>query len=499
MTTLSEPIVGDTNPTSPDQDAPKIGILVVAYNAESTLASVLDRVPKSFRPRISKVFVCDDASGDSTYLVGLGLQQVVDDMPLQITRHPKNLGYGGNQKAGYRMAIDEDLDIIVMLHGDGQYAPECLPQIVAPLERGEADAVFGSRMMEAGAARKGGMPLYKYVGNRILTEFENRMLGTSLSEFHSGYRAYSVEALKEIPFERNSDGFNFDTQIIVQLVDAGKRIVETPIPTFYGDEICYVNGMKYARDVTGDVVKYRLEKLGFGAGDFGAVEMPEEFEKADSATRTILRWLDQRPASRVLVLGGVNPNLGDRAQALDHQVTLARPGASAAEHLGVARVLDVDLDRGIPEQVSASGPFDVVVCAEALEQVRNPEVILRQIRALLAPGAVLIVSAPNFGHWYPRIRTLLGLFDYDQRGVLSAAHVRLFTRRGLLYRLRAAGFRVMKQESTGLPLDVLARAGGRVPKILRILDRIVVTLRPSLFGYQMVFMCQPSVPVAEKQ
>ena len=158
MTTLSEPIVGDTNPTSPDQDAPKIGILVVAYNAESTLASVLDRVPKSFRPRISKVFVCDDASGDSTYLVGLGLQQVVDDMPLQITRHPKNLGYGGNQKAGYRMAIDEDLDIIVMLHGDGQYAPECLPQIVAPLERGEADAVFGSRMMEAGAARKGECP-----------------------------------------------------------------------------------------------------------------------------------------------------------------------------------------------------------------------------------------------------------------------------------------------------------------------------------------------------
>ena len=89
----------------------------------------LDRVPKSFRPRISAVYVCDDASGDSTYLVGLGLKQVVDDMPLRITRHPENLGYGGNQKAGYRMAIDEGLDIIVMLHGDGQYAPECLPEI----------------------------------------------------------------------------------------------------------------------------------------------------------------------------------------------------------------------------------------------------------------------------------------------------------------------------------------------------------------------------------
>lgn len=496
MTTLSESATSETNlPTTPDQDAPRIGILVVAYNAASTLASVLDRVPKSFRPRVSEVFVCDDASGDSTYLVGLGYKQVVKDMPLRITRHPQNLGYGGNQKAGYRMAIEEGLDIIVMLHGDGQYAPECLPEIVAPLERGEADAVFGSRMMEPGAARKGGMPLYKYVGNRILTGFENRMLGTSLSEFHSGYRAYRVDALNAIPFERNSDGFNFDTQIIVQLVDAGKRIVEVPIPTFYGDEICYVNGMKYAREVSGDVIKYRLEKLGFGAGDFGAVETVKEFEQADSATRTILRWLEHRPASKVLVLGGANPKLGDDAQALGQHVTLARRGASADEHPSVEQVLDVDLDSGIPARVSAHGPFNVVVCAEALERVRDPELILRQIRGLMTSNAVLIVSAPNFGHWYPRIRTFLGLFDYDQRGVLSAAHIRMFTRRGLLYRLGGAGFKVMNQEYTGLPLDVLARVGGRVPALLRILDRILVTLRPTLFSYQMVFMCQPSAPV----
>ena len=115
------------------------------------------------------------------------------------------------------------------------------------------------------------MPLYKLVGNKILTRFENRMLGTALSEFHSGYRAYSVEALKSIPFEGNSDGFNFDTQIIIQLVDAGKRIAEVPIPTYYGDEICYVNGLSYARDVTGDVIRYRLSKLGFMSGDEGGV------------------------------------------------------------------------------------------------------------------------------------------------------------------------------------------------------------------------------------
>ena len=144
------------------------------------------------------MLVCDDASDDSTYLVGLGYKQLSDDLPLTIIRHPTNLGYGGNQKAGYRLAIQQGLDIVVLLHGDGQYAPESIEEIVAPLERGEYDAVMGTRMMVKGAARKGGMPLYKYVGNRILTKFENRMLGTALTEFHSGYRAYSVKALASI-------------------------------------------------------------------------------------------------------------------------------------------------------------------------------------------------------------------------------------------------------------------------------------------------------------
>ena len=135
---------------------PRIGILVVAYNAVSTLAQVLDRIPKAFRARINHVFVCDDASRDPVpSLVGLGYQQITDDLPLTIIRHPTNLGYGGNQKMGYRLAVEHGLDIIVLLHGDGQYAPECLEDIVAPLEREECEAVLGSRMMIKGAARRG--------------------------------------------------------------------------------------------------------------------------------------------------------------------------------------------------------------------------------------------------------------------------------------------------------------------------------------------------------
>lgn len=475
---------------------PRIGILVVAYNAESTLASVLDRVPKSFWPRVSQVFVCDDASDDSTYLVGLGYKEASADLPLTVIRHPLNLGYGGNQKAGYRMAIDAHLDIIVMLHGDGQYAPECLPEIVAPLERRDADAVFGSRMMEAGSARQGGMPMYKYVGNRILTSFENRMLGTSLSEFHSGYRAYSIEALRAIPFERNSDNFNFDTQIIVQLVDAGKRIVEVPIPTFYGDEICRVNGLKYARDVSKDVAKYRLERLGFGAGDFGAADDSGARFESDEAQATMLRWLEHRPPSRVLALGPASAILAQSLRGSGHDVTVVLPAVSGeaiapSDHLVVG-----DIDVGIPAEVLAAGPYDVVLCAGALELVRNPERLLTQSRSLLKHGGVLIGATPNFGHWYPRLRTALGLFDYDQRGVLSNAHVRFFTRRGLHYRFRAAGLKVTHEEVTGMPVTALYHPRHRLARILRLLDRLFIALRPNLFGYQIVFMCEPTVSVS---
>ena len=133
---------------------------------------------------------------------------------------------------------------------NGQYAPEVLASLYHPIVTGEADAVFGSRMMkDYGGPRKGGMPLYKYVGNRILTTFENRALGMHLTEFHSGYRAYSMDALKQIDFSKMTDDFHFDTEIIIKLQHQGFRIHEVPIPTYYGDELCYVNGLKYAVDV----------------------------------------------------------------------------------------------------------------------------------------------------------------------------------------------------------------------------------------------------------
>lgn len=240
---------------------PSIGILIVAYNAEATLESVLSRIPSHFIPSISVVLICDDASQDATFTIGQRAQVERAELPIQLIRQPINLGYGGNQKAGYRWMIDNGIDIVVLLHGDGQYAPELLPEMIAPITSGRADVVFGSRMMTPGAALKGGMPKYKFVGNKILTFWQNRMAQVRLSEWHSGYRAYSTAALSLTAFESNSDYFDFDTEIILQMIEARQRIVEIPIPTFYGDELSRVNGMKYGWRVARHTTRWRFKQL----------------------------------------------------------------------------------------------------------------------------------------------------------------------------------------------------------------------------------------------
>src|ERR1700761_34588 len=168
---------------------PKIGILVVAYNAETTLRSVLQRIPQAIWDKTEEVFIFDDASKDRTYETGQACLAEPFGHKLRVYRNDVNLMYGGNQRKGYQYAIERGLDIVVLLHGDGQYAPEVMQDLLTPLENGDADCVMGSRMMVPGAALRGNMLMYKYVGNRVLTATENFLIGSKFTEFHSGYRA----------------------------------------------------------------------------------------------------------------------------------------------------------------------------------------------------------------------------------------------------------------------------------------------------------------------
>ena len=472
---------------SPAPDDVRIGILVVAYNAASTLASVLDRIPEGFRDRIDQVMVSDDASSDSTFLVGLGYRQTAADLPITVVRQDANLGYGGNQKWGYRWAMEHGLDVVVLLHGDGQYAPELLPDIVAPLVDRRADAVMGSRMMDRGGARDGGMPLYKWLGNRILTTAQNRLVGASLSEWHSGYRAYRVDALRTLDLDAMSDDFDFDTQILLQLIDRRHRIDEIPIPTYYGDEISYVNGLRYAKDIMGHTARHRLRRMGFGEGTSSE---SYELKVDDGSSHRVLADMvpDGRPL-RILDLGCADGVVGGLLVDRGHEVI----GVDLQAQPGVAdRLTDfvaADLDDGIPDD--ADGGFDIVLVADVLEHLRDPMSLLVELRSRLVPGGRVIGSIPNFAHWYPRARVVAGRFDYDSRGILDRGHVRFFTRRSFRSLVTEAGYQVGDWRTLGLPVEVFARGGsagvGALLRTAGAIDRVGVAGWPTLFGYQFAF------------
>ena len=230
----------------------KLLIFIVAYNHEKTIESVIKRIPKKLTNLYDlEILIIDDASSDKTFEISKKIQrnQKKNNLKVKVFYNPINQSYGGNQKIGYHYSIKKKFDFVVLLHGDGQYAPEELPKLLNGLQNDKLDVVIGSRMIKKKNALKGGMPLYKLIGNIILTKIQNFFLNKNLAEFHSGYRIYSVKSLKSIPFHLNTNDFHFDTEILIQLFLINSKIKETSIPTFYGNEICHVNGMKYAFNI----------------------------------------------------------------------------------------------------------------------------------------------------------------------------------------------------------------------------------------------------------
>lgn len=244
----------------------KILVLIVSYNAAPFITSVFDRIPSTLftsQEHRTDVLLLDDTSPDDTVEVAQRYAAAHPEFPITIIKNPQNLGYGGNQKKGYRYAIDHEYDAVVLLHGDGQYAPELLPQFIAPfLNEPCADVVLGSRMVHKKEALHGGMPLHKWLGNIGITAFQNALLRTSLTEFHTGYRAYNVHMLARLPFEHNANWFDFDTDILIQCIDNNAALHEFAIPTFYGDETSHVKVVKYTFAVLWSTLSSRLQKCG---------------------------------------------------------------------------------------------------------------------------------------------------------------------------------------------------------------------------------------------
>ncbi len=233
----------------------KIVVVLPAYNAARTLERTYQEIPKDV---VDEVVLVDDASRDETLQIAhrLGIRHIIE--------HERNRGYGGNQKTCYDKALSLGADVVIMLHPDYQYTPKLIVPMAYIIASGLYPVVFGSRILGKGA-RQGGMPLYKYIANRFLTFVQNLLMNQKLSEYHTGYRAFSREVLLKVNYHANSDDFIFDNQMVAQIFWAGFQIAEVTCPTKYFAEASSINfrrSVKYGFGVLGVSVQYALQKLG---------------------------------------------------------------------------------------------------------------------------------------------------------------------------------------------------------------------------------------------
>ena len=476
----------------------KVLVFVVAYSSENRIASVLARVPAEFWTNDQhdiETLIIDDRSPNQSVDPSRfpALQQKYNAIILPTST---SQGYGGNQKLGFHYAIENDFDIVVLLHGDGQYAPERLPDFVAAFADPAVDAVFGSRMLPPGAALAGGMPLYKFIGNRILSALQNWILRQRFSEFHCGYRAYRVEALRSLPLAFNSPDFDFDTDIALQLIDTHRRIVELPIPTYSSREIRHGSGLKYAVQVLTTTLRSRLQRW--------AIFYHPKFDYVSDNRHYTLKL--NQPSSHQWALEFCTKNA---AAVLDLGCGPGKLDQLLREHgcytMGVDKVeqdpgsLDwfvrADLDAGLFDLSILPRHPDIVLCLDILEHIKSPERFLLELRqhlGALAKPPRIIITTPNIAFISTRLSLLLGMFNYGKKGILDLTHIRLFTFATLRRMLTCLGYEVLQVRGVPAPVQ-LVLGSGIIGRATTVFNSALVRLWRNLFSYQ-IFIVARALP-----
>jgi len=482
-------------PVPATENKKKVLIFIVCYNAEGSIESVLDRISKDIwesKSFCTEILIIDDQSSDRTFYAAEDHASRRPEQNLTILYNPKNQGYGGNQKIGYCYAMKNGFDAVVLLHGDGQYAPEYLGQMVQPILDGEADAVFGSRMIHRLDALKGRMPLYKWVGNQVLTFIQNHIMRSHLSEFHSGYRAYSVPALASVPFEYNSDHFDFDTDIIIQLLDTQKRIKEIPIPTFYGDEISRVNGIKYAIRIIRACILSRMMRLGIyyhPKFDYEPASNYRYKEKFGYPSSHRFALEQVRPGATVMDIG-CGPGFMAAQLALKNGKTISIDlQIQPQTRKNSWKCIEVDVEQY--DFDDDFGKVDYILALDIIEHLKSPESLFRTLRRRFSQDVPdLIITTGNVAFFPVRISLLFSGFHYGRRGILDMDHTRLFTFSSLCRTLEVNGYEIVKKKGVPAPFP-LALGEGWLARFLLLVNRVLIFFSKSLFSYQVAIIARP--------
>ena len=472
----------------------KVLIFVVCYNAEHTIEPVLDRIPQSVwenEKYQTEVLIIDDQSPDKTFEKAHQYSTLHPNRRITVLYNPQNQGYGGNQKIGYCYAIKNNFDAVVLLHGDGQYAPEYLEQMILPILNNDADVVFGSRMLNRLDALKGKMPLYKWFGNQILTFIQNKILKSNLSEFHSGYRAYSIKTLSDIPFEFNSNYFDFDTDIIIQLVDTKKRINEISIPTFYGDEICRVNGTKYAFKIVKSCVLSRFNKLGiYYAPKFDYEKENTHYESKFGYASSQQFALDSVAENSTVIDLGCGPGfMTDKLKGKNAKVISIDLYINQSVRQNSYKTIEANIEKY--DFSDDFGKVNHILVLDVIEHLKSPEKFLQKIRKRFSKdNPKITITTGNIAFLPVRLGLLMGGFNYGKRGILDLDHSRLFTLNSLVRTLEMNGFEIIKKRGIPAPFP-LAVGRGKLANLMLWLNKLFICISKSLFAYQIAVIAKP--------
>jgi 2-polyprenyl-3-methyl-5-hydroxy-6-metoxy-1,4-benzoquinol methylase len=479
----------------------KLLVLIVAYNHEKFIESVLDRINDNlFKTYEVEVLINDDSSSDNTLNITKDYikNNIHKKIKYTVLSNPVNQGYGGNQKIGFLYAMKNNFDFVALVHGDGQYAPECLETLVEPLNDENTDAVFGSRMINKNGALKGGMPFYKFIGNKILTIYQNKLFKTNFTEFHSGYRIYKVQSLKKIPYELNNNDHSFDNEIIIQLLMANLNIKELPIPTYYGEEISYVNGLRYALQVFIANIKAKVQKYGifydrkfnFKPENYDNYELKEKFDSPHKRTIDVIK-----EGSHVLDIGCNSSKLAKiLINGKNCKVTSIDKSEKLENSSFIEKYISFDLDNGLPDL--NYNKFDYILLLDVIEHLKNPEEFMIKLKQKTEknPNLTIIVSTGNVGFLIIRLMLLFGNFNYGNKGILDKTHTRLFTFSSFKRLMLQAGFSIKK--ISGVPAPIALVTGDNIlGKFLLNMNKFFILISKTIFSYQIYFEIKPQISI----
>jgi glycosyltransferase involved in cell wall biosynthesis len=474
----------------------KVLIFIVAYEAEKHIQSVLSRIPAQLLadPDVH-VLVIDDASTDASAALAAEWAAKRGITNLTALRNPVNQRYGGNQKLGYRIALECGFEFVILLHGDGQYAPELLPQFVEAWRAENADVVLGSRMHSVKSARDGGMAWHKVVGNRVLTTFQNKLTGQKLGEYHTGYRGYSTRFLRAVPFEVNTNEFHFDTEILLQAFHVGAKITEFAIPTHYGDEICRVQGMRYAKDVVVSTLLYKAHRSGLLCSmryqNLAPTRYRDKTDALYTSHRLALNELQKAKPQTVLDLGCGPGYIARECEKMGMRVTGVDAFEPQPGMMSEFKRVDLEND-ALPVDAFA---YDAVLLLDVIEHLAKPEEFLLDLRnrseaqASVRKPPLVVLSTPNVAFAAIRLNLLLGRFSYAERGILDITHKRLFTKWTLLRTLRDCGYRVEKFIPVPAPFEAVMP--GSTGRLLGRIANALARAWPTMFAFQSLVVCRP--------